>query len=103
MISNKKLTEAEELSKKLMKIMQSAIRGDEPPLESMLKHHKGIKDRKSIEYDKYNITNNNNQNLKQVCQKNFNLIESLHKSFLECMDDTCDCYAQKYGNECNLQ
>ena len=103
MISNKKLIEAEHLSKKLMEVMQSAIRGDEPPLDSMLKHHKRIKDRKSNEFNKYNINNANNKNLKQVCQKNSNLIEILHKSLLEYMDDVCDSYAQKYGNECNLQ
>ena len=103
MISNKNLVDTEELSKKLMKIMQSAIRGDEPPLEFILKHHKGIKDRKEIEINKDNLANTTNQHFKQICQKNSTLIEGLHKSFLECMDDVCDNYAQKYGNECNLQ
>jgi hypothetical protein len=41
--------------------------------------------------------------MKQLSGQNLTIIENLHKNIIHCMDEICDRYAIKYGNECNIQ
>jgi hypothetical protein len=97
--ASRKLKEIDDYAKKLVKIMQSVLKGDEPPIELILKHNRGLKDKDklSTESEFRGLT------IKQLTQQNLGVIDGLHRSFVQCMDEICDSYALKYGNECNVQ
>ena len=74
------------------------MRGEEPPIELILKHNRGVRSNKvHAESDLKAMT------LKQLTYQNMGIIEKLHGDIIGCMDDICDSYAIKYGNECNIQ
>ncbi len=41
--------------------------------------------------------------LKDLTSQNLTIIDELNKGFALCMEQICDDYAAKYGNECNVQ
>lgn len=83
----------------MIKILQAAISGQEPPIELILKHNRATRDREigQAENELKSMT------VKQISGNNMALIENLHRSLILCMDQICDSYAIKYGNECNVQ
>lgn len=98
-LTSKKLKEIEEYSRRLIKILQAAIAGDEPPIELILKHNRAIREKSQLQHE----SDLKAMTLKQLSQQNMLIIENLHNSFIVCMDQICDSYAVKYGNECNVQ
>ena len=101
MLTSKKLKEIEDLAKKVIKLLENSICGDEPlPIDFLLKYHRIYKQRED-KFDKENDMES--MNAKQISKMNIKAIDNIHKFFIETMDNLCDIYAHKYGNECNLQ
>lgn len=99
LLASKKLKEIDEYTKRLIKILQAAVSGQEPPIELILKHNRATRERElhQAEHEFKSMT------VKQISGSNMTLIENLHKGLILCMDEICDTYAIKYGNECNVQ
>lgn len=84
----------------MTKIVSSAMRGEEPPIELILKHNRGFKNNNNKQKSEADLKA---MTLKQLTYQNLSIIDRLHTDITECMDDICDSYAIKYGNECNVQ
>jgi hypothetical protein len=95
---SKKLREADEHSRKLMKMLHSSVRGEEVPIEIILKHNRTKETAKGA-----NDNELRKLPVKDLTQHNLNAIDELNRNFVQCMDQICDEYASKYGNECNVQ
>jgi len=100
-LTNKKLKEIDDYAKRLMTISESAIKGEEPPIELILKHNRGKDNlghqRKVQDHELKGAT------IKALNQQNLALSETLHQTYTSYMDRLCENYALKYGNDCNLQ
>lgn len=100
---NKKLKDVEDYAKRLMAILEAAIKGEEPPIELILKHNRGAQE--SI--NKYNKKLQDNDlkdvTIRHLTQQNLNIVEALHQSYIDYMNKICDNYAIRYGNDCNMQ
>lgn len=96
--TTKKVREAEEHSKKLITMLQSSVKGEEVPIEMILKHNRNKDNNKPI-----NENELKKMTLQELTQRNLNSVDALNRGFVQCMDQICDEYATKYGSECNVQ
>lgn len=98
---NKKLKDIDEYAKKLLAIVEATLKGEELPIEMILKHNRGQET--TNRYRKYNENDNKEYTIKQLIQQGLVVVETLHRTYGDCMDKLCETYVAKYGNDCNLQ
>ena len=100
-LTNKKIKEIDDFAKRLMTISEAAIKGDEPPIEMILKHNRGqdnLGRQKTVKDSELK-----GLTIKTLNQQNLALSEGLYQTYTKYMDRLCENYAMKYGNDCNLQ
>lgn len=94
----KKLLESDELSKCLISMLQAAIKDQELPIEIILKHNRAKGKEKAINENELKALT-----LRELNQQNLNMCDGINRFFQQSMDQICDDYAAKYGNQCNVQ
>jgi len=103
LMTNKKLKEVEDFTKKLMLVMDANIKGEELPIELVLQHNRKINDALT-KHQKLSLQNElKNSTIKSLASQNLTMTENLSKCYVKYMDKICEFYAVKYGSECNLQ
>lgn len=90
------LKDLEEFSKRLVEVVKSIIKGQDPEIQLILKHNRNSRNiaQKSKE-DEFTM-----RMLKQRAQENLNSVNNVYVAFSTCMDTICDLYAMKYGLGC---
>jgi len=103
LLTNKKLKEIEDFTKKLMLVMEANIKGEELPIELVLQHNRRVQEGLT-KHQKMMLQNElKDSTIKSLTLQNLALTEDLSKCYVKYMDKICELYAVKYGNECNLQ
>jgi len=103
LMTNKKLKEIEDFTKKLMLLMDANIKGEELPIELVLQHNRKVQDGLT-KHQKLSLQNElKNSTIKSLASQNLTMTEDLSKCYIKYMDKLCEFYAVKYGSECNIQ
>lgn len=97
MESTQKLTEIEEFSTKLVQIVKSIIKGEEPPIELILQHNRGAQSKTPSEPLRKNC---GKREFILLIRENNLTLNRVYGTFQRCMDTVCELYAIKYGISC---